>query len=201
MNRFLGFRLAAAALVCGSLASCNHGIKEMPTWLTSTDQTVTLAEMHHVLVYGDFGDRAQPFQQAFVTTMRNKAAACGIAIDFELVEHATTLTLDPPKVLSVPELDKRMAAVGAYGLVRVAVTGWSSQGGAMPARLDQPLTHGRLNLTVTLGRKASVKAAWTGTYQQKIDGLTGGDQLADDMMQHFAEQGAFPKCSFLRKAS
>jgi len=178
----------------GKLDERIHNRPPDPTNFNSRDMSVALPEMRHLLVSVDFGDRAQSFQKAFVDKAREVAAACGIAVDFELVEHATTLTLDPAKVPSAADLTGKAAALGADGLLRVAVTSWNGQGAFMPARLDEPLTRGRYSLSVTLSQQPFETAVWSGVYDQKIDGRSGGDLLADHMLHRFAAQGAFPRC-------
>ena len=182
----------AALLACGLVASCGGPRHAEPRDFTSKDLNAALPEMRHLLVFADFGDRAQLFQAAFVDEMRKVTAACHIAVDFEVVEHATTLTLEPPKSPSPNELAAKAAAIGADGLLRTTVTNWNGMGA--PGRLDQPLTFGHFSLSTTLSQQPAGKTVWSGTILQEVDGGSGGRALADLTLNRFAKQGALPGC-------
>jgi len=153
---------------------------------------IGLPEINRLLVYSDFGNQSQPFDEAFTRRFETLAASCGIGVKLISVPHATKLSLDPAKMPPDEEIRRIATADGADQVLKIKVLEWAG-GHAPSSDLASPLSDGRFNIEVTLRRASGGDDLWH-PYYFLPSVARGGADFAENLMQAIDKHGAVPHC-------
>lgn len=151
-----------------------------------------LKEKRKLLVYTDFGERTQPFEQRFGARLREHAAACGAEVNIVSQSRTGRASHDTAALPPLDEMIRQAESAGSDGLLRIVGRGWSATHTARGGP-DTPYTDGGLGFEILLRPVPGTREEWhPPLYQVAV--AKGGDAFADMIVQKLGGMGAWPHC-------